>query len=185
MLNRAPEGSVSSSAEACKKPMGIDAHAQAAVRAVRRTWTRGGIEPLRLALAGAGNGWHSFTTVPATYAQALHATVAECRIWVSATPFVPPRHLKPSGRNSLEGQLLAELASRGLPTPSAIEWLDPKRDERARRLRHHVRARRHGPSPPADLGVALRIEFEKAVQGPLCLGYGSHFGLGRFVHETQ
>jgi len=163
-------------------PMGLDAHAQAAVRAVRRTWTKGGIEPLRLALAGAGNNWQSFATVPAPYAQALQETVGASRAWVSATPFVPPRHIKTKGRNSLENQVHAELASRGLPAPSAIEWLDPKQDEHARRLRHHVRARRPGPLPPADLGLALRIQFDAPVRGPLCLGYASHYGLGRFVH---
>jgi CRISPR-associated protein Csb2 len=27
----------------------------------------------------------------------------------------------------------------------------------------------------------VRIEFENEVAGPLCLGYGAHFGLGLFV----
>ncbi|MCH8036006.1 MAG: GNAT family N-acetyltransferase [Proteobacteria bacterium] len=33
------------------------------------------------------------------------------RVWVSFTPFVPPRHLKRSGKNALAGQIEAELAS--------------------------------------------------------------------------
>ena len=41
--------------------------------------------------------------------------------WKSFTPFVPPRYLKPRGKNSLEGQVRAELASRGLPAPHTIE----------------------------------------------------------------
>ena len=37
------------------------------------------------------------------------------RTWDSVTPFVPPRHLKPRGRNSLRGQIEEELAARGFP----------------------------------------------------------------------
>jgi len=166
-------------------PMGLDVQAQSAVRAVRRTWTKGGVEPLHLVLAGAGNDWRELTAVPAPYAHALSATVGASRTWVSATPFVPPRHLKARGRHCLEGLVHAELASRGMPAPRAIECLDPRHDERARRLRHHIRVHRLGPPPPMDLGLALRIRFDAPVPGPLCLGYGSHQGLGRFMHDPS
>jgi CRISPR-associated protein Csb2 len=49
-------------------------------------------------------------------------------------------------------------------------------------LRHYVRRRQRGGGPPAvDVGYALRLRFAEPVQGPLTLGYASHFGLGLFV----
>lgn len=163
-------------------PMGLDDLARAAVRATRRTYTKGGVEPLRLALAGAGNLQDVLSASAAE--NSLWRATAPSRIWISATPFVPPRHLKKRGTNSLEGQVRAELRSRGLPEPARVVWLDPRADDTARALRHHVRTRRTGPAPACDIGLALRLEFEVAVAGPLCLGYASHFGLGRFEHAA-
>jgi CRISPR-associated protein Csb2 len=161
-------------------PMGLDAQAQAAVRATRRTYTKGGTEPLCLALAGSGELGDLATPSPA--GDALRRAAAMSRTWASATPFVPPRHLKKRGTNTLEGQVRAELVARGLPEPARVLVLDPRNDEAARALRHHVRVRRSGPMPAMDVGFALRLEFEAPVPGPICLGYGSHFGLGRFDH---
>ncbi|WP_437743763.1 type I-U CRISPR-associated protein Csb2 [Sorangium sp. So ce1504] len=47
--------------------------------------------------------------------------VRAAKVWKSVLPFVPPRHLKRQGANSLEGQVQAELASRGLPQAERIE----------------------------------------------------------------
>jgi len=161
-------------------PMGLDAHAQAAVRATRRTYTKDGTEPLRLALAGAGE-LHELLA-PSAPAQALGRIATASKSWLSAAPFVPPRHLKARGRHTLEAQVHAELAVRGLPEPARVDVLDPRQCETARLLRHHVRRRRAGPSPAVDVGFALRIAFDAPVAGPVCLGYASHFGLGRFEH---
>ena len=76
-----------------------------------------------------------------------------------------------------DGQIIAELASRGFPAPEKIEWL---RDESIG-LRHYVRTRRNGTPPPEDYGYVLRLAFAEPVSGPLCLGYSSHFGLGLFA----
>ena len=38
------------------------------------------------------------------------------------------------------------------------------------------------PSPP--LAGFLRLDFPMPVPGPIILGYGSHFGLGQFVHQA-
>ena len=40
-----------------------------------------------------------------------------------------------------------------------------------------------GIGPPIDTGFAIRLRFDSRVVGPICLGYGSHFGLGRFAAE--
>jgi hypothetical protein len=44
---------------------------------------------------------------------------------------------------------------------------------------HRFRSRR-GEKQPDALGTFLRLTFAEPVQGPLALGYGSHFGLGLF-----
>lgn len=98
------------------------------------------------------------------------------RHWVSLTPFVPSRFLKRSGRNGLEGQVVAELAWRGLPAPVRVEV-----DERP--MWRHFRCSRQdeGKGPPQRRWFGLRLVFNEPVRGPLLLGYGSHFGLGQFV----
>ncbi len=160
-------------------PDGMDALDQRALRMGRGTYTKGGVGALRLAWAGAGQRLN-FTSFPAPWGEALAHTIGYARHWVSATPFVPPRHLKSRGEHTLEGQVRAELEVRGLPEPLSVEWLDPQHDDHARRLRHHVRVRRFGPAPPVNVGLVLRLSFAEPVAGPICLGYGSHFGLGRF-----
>lgn len=139
------------------------------------------------------------------------------RVWQSLTPFVPPRFLKSSGRNSLEGQVAAELTSRGFPEPTSVEvqvetdgkmtWL-PAEEFWAlwKRRDALVTLRSDEPSPevrqgsgtvlmpawrsfrrerladdrkpPVALGVGLRVGFDEPVLGPMCIGYGSHYGLG-------
>lgn len=93
-------------------PMGFDEGALAAVRRLRETRRKANVPKLFLTLAGLGQ-LHDF--------EHLVRHVRRAASWVSATPFVPPRHLKPRGANSLEGQVRAELASRGLPMPTALE----------------------------------------------------------------
>jgi CRISPR-associated protein Csb2 len=99
------------------------------------------------------------------------------RVWESATPFVPPRFIKRAGRNTLLGQVSAELASRGLPAVVTFECVP----DLTRQLRHHVRCRHHGGVPPlCDIGFGLRLTLAQAIDGPLTLGYAAHFGLGMF-----
>lgn len=160
-------------------PEGLSEQEQLALRHIRATFTKGGVGALRLAWVGAGS-LADLARLPAPQGAALHRSLGGGRQWMSATPFVAPRHLKSRGANTLAGQVAAELASRGLPAPVDVQWLDPREHELARQLRHVVRRRRSGPQPPVDQGLALRLRFAEPVHGPLCLGYGSHFGLGRF-----
>lgn len=163
-------------------PAGLDGIAQAAVRAVRRTYTKGGIEPLRVAVAGFGD-LSDFRRMPGLHGENLRAIlgpVEGATKWVSITPFIAPRYLKKNGRNTLAGQVASELASRGFPAPAGTRILAPGEQPDLLRHRHFVRRRRRGPQPPIDFGYSLEICFDKPVSGPLCLGYGSHFGLGLF-----
>lgn len=92
-------------------PMGFEANAIEAVRKTRKTYAKN-LPVLFVTLAGLGRRGDFEQLVP---------HVGEARVWTSTTPFVPPRHLKPRGGNSLEGQIRAELESRGLPGPARVE----------------------------------------------------------------
>jgi CRISPR-associated protein Csb2 len=164
-------------------PMGLGAEAQGAVRTLRRTWTKGGAGELQLAVAGHGD-IKTLLSLPAPLGRNIERILggrAGSRVWLSATPFVPPKFLKSRGRNTLEGQIATELASRGLPEFLTIEVL--QRESIA--FRHFVRARnRGGAPPPIDVGYAIRLSFADLITGPIALGYASHFGLGLFVSAS-
>lgn len=176
-------------------PGRLGSDAQAAVRSARRTFTKGGIEPLRLALGGAGDLADS-AFLHGFYGRRIAQLTNKASVWKSITPFVPPRHVKAHGKNTIEGQVRAELQSRKFPEPAAVHQLAPvfnlgnvsELGERVTesdqitwsRFRHFVLVRRDGPKPPVNFGFAIQLEFERPVSGPIALGYGSHFGLGLF-----
>jgi CRISPR-associated protein Csb2 len=165
--------------------------AQQAIASLRKTWTKGRNADLQVSLIGRGT-LDSLRRLPEPLTSGINSLlgpVAGATNWISATPFVPPRYLKRSGKNTLEGQIASELASRGLPELVRVEQLDrtatESDGERARTLRHFVRVRRHRATvPPLDVGFALRIELTRPCLGPLGIGYGSHFGLGLFQVEN-
>ncbi|MDE0190440.1 MAG: type I-U CRISPR-associated protein Csb2 [Gammaproteobacteria bacterium] len=179
-------------------PAGLSADAQAAIRRARRTPTKGAVDPLRLALAGRGH-LRDLTELRGDYGLGIARIQGPSDVWESLTPFVPPRHIKNRGRNTLAGQVRAELLSRRLPEPTDVQCLAPRSGvqdgtlatpmEQAtgqstpewHRLRHFVRSRQRGPQPPADVGFAIRVAFAEPVCGPIAIGYGSHFGLGLFA----
>lgn len=164
-------------------PMGLDTAAQTSVRAVRRTFTKGGVGPLRLALVGSGSMtvMRGLAGVRGETLRSLIGPSAGAMEWMSATPLVPPRYLKKRGRNTLAGQVISELAARGYPEPTGISVLDPRSDARFLRMRHFIRSRYRGPAAPVDVWFSLVLRFAEPINGPLCLGYGCHFGLGMFV----
>ncbi len=161
-------------------PMGLGPVAQEAIRSLKRTWTKGGVGELQVALAGQGD-LRSLRQLPSPLGESVAIILGEgdARTWTTISPFVPPRHAKRRGANTVEGQVLSELASRGLPsaTVEVLPW-----DETTRSLRHAVRVRRYpAKPPPVDAGFAVRLVFAESVPGPITLGYGSHFGLGLFA----
>lgn len=170
-------------------PMGLDADAQRAVRALRQTYAKGGVGALKLALAAAG-ALDDLQRMPGPFGDGLRAIVPPmpgATEWVSRTPFVPPRYLKARGANSLMGQVAAELDSRALPGLAELKILDPREQDSYLRHRHFISLRRYGPPPPIDFGYSLRIRLHGPCRGPLALGYGSHFGLGLLgpVHRGE
>lgn len=174
-------------------PMGFDSDAQAAVRKVRHEVAKKAKRPHRVAVAAMGGRSDMLQIKPGVDAQLIERLQnlmggkTGSKEWVSITPFVPPRFLKRAGKNSLEGQIQAELAARGLPEAVNIEILKPNQAtsddaELARKGRHFVRRRsRAGAAPPVDCGFMVRLTFAGPVQGPVVLGYGCHFGLGMMV----
>lgn len=178
-------------------PGGLGADAQAAIRRARRTPTKGAEEPLRLALAGHGHV-RDLIELQGDYGQGIARIQGPSVVWESLTPFVPPRYIKKRGRNTLDGQVRAELLSRSFPEPTVVHRLAPQSgvpdgtltpSQQAtgqgvaewHDLRHFVRYRQRGPQPPANVGFAIRLEFARPVCGPVAIGYGSHFGLGLFT----
>jgi len=159
--------------------MGLGARAQRALRSLRRTYMKGGVDELQVAVAGIGalNDLRAMGSGLSRAADELLGPTAGAASWVSKTPFVPPRHLKKSGRSSVIGQVEAELKVRGFP-PVKVGVLGWTGETLA--LRHFVRRRRRGPQPPLDIGFAIHLRFDSPVGGPICLGYASHFGLGLF-----
>ena len=181
---------------------GLDIKAQAAIRAARKTFTKGGIEPLRLALAATGD-FEDLVKLVDEYGQDHHgqriARLTEpVSNWQSVTPFVPPRYIKMRGKNSLEGQIRSELSTRGFPNPTSVIVLAPSTQHQSvvpesgtvdkngtttwNHFRHFKLVRQRGPQPVLNCWFAIRLEFESRVRGPIAIGYGSHFGLGLFEH---
>jgi CRISPR-associated protein Csb2 len=162
-------------------PMGFREIAQPALRRLRKTWAKG-IDDIAVTLLGIGSR-ESFLEVGGNKIPEL----ASSATWVSRTPFIPPRFLKADGKDSLEGQVRAELRRRGLPDLATAPMVTLPADENeagreARRFRHFARTRREGgiPGPPPGQ-FHLTLTLQSAVAGPLCLGWGCHFGLGSFV----
>lgn len=155
----------------------LGALAQSAARSVRRTYTKGGVWELQVALAGQG-ALDNLRALPERFGASVQRLLGPTLEWRSATPFIVPRHLKKRGANTLEGQVNAELAARGLPS-ATVEVLPWTAETLAQR--HFVRRRRRGaPQPVLDAAFVLRLTFNEPVPGPICLGYASHFGMGRF-----
>lgn len=167
-------------------PMGLSGAAQTAIRNLKRTWTKGGVGELQIALAGGGS-LAELRSLPAPLDRGIEKLLGPqegAKVWISVSPFVPPRFLKRRGANTLTGQIAAELASRSLPPPEHLRVL-PWTGERLA-LRHFARCRKRGGAPPpVDIGYVVELQFAEPVAGPLMLGYASHFGLGLFYAQGR
>jgi CRISPR-associated protein Csb2 len=161
-------------------PMGFGPPAARAIRRLRRTWAKG-MDDIAVTLIGIGRK-ESFRNVGGKPVRELESGTT----WVSRTPFVPPRFLKSHGKDSVEGQIRIELERRGLPHLTAPPTIAvPKNDNeagrRARWFRAFARSRQGNPgTPPAGL-FHVTFTLVRPVEGPISLGWGSHFGLGLFV----
>ena len=158
-------------------PCGFDRHDLAAIGALRTIFGRDNRPGIRLVLTGIGNA-EQFGDAP---------VFARSRRWRSVTPFSLPRFANrgagkpPRPRDLPEAQLARELRARGLPEPVSIkriEGYEAGGRPMVRWLEFHTRRFK------GDQGNGLagfEIEFAEAIQGPLALGFGCHFGLGLFL----
>lgn len=164
--------------------MGLSGNAQSAIRAARTTYTKGGLEPMRLAMAANGS-FDDLAGLPGRYGARLAQVLGPATKWRSLTPFVASRHLKRRGKNTLKGQVVSELEFRGLPHPISVNVQSLKSAAPYQQFRHFVLSRQSGPQPPRPVGFAVELEFSEPIAGPIALGYASHFGLGIFLSETD
>ncbi len=159
--------------------MGLRGAAQHAIRSLRRTWTKGGAGEIQLAVAAAGDV-EVLRAFPSAMGDAITGLIGPAggsTIWQSVTPFIAPKTIDRRSSRSIPAQVNAELRSRSLPEAVEVE-ID---SDLTKSFRHYVRRRsRAGIQPKNESGLGLRIRLPVRVQGPLSLGYASHYGLGLF-----
>ena len=163
---------------------GINREIQARLDRITRLWLTsrqrsedvdiepGSVGNWRLALEGFGS--------PADFASGARIFGTSSR-WRSVTPFLASGHLKAAGycgevRRLLQrrGQHAADIGVRELKTIDVAGT--------QRRATHFHRSRSHGrEAQPDAAGALLNIVLPSALEGPLAIGYGSHFGLGLFI----
>lgn len=171
-------------------PMGLGHEAQRALRSLRRTPMKGGVGELQVAVAASGE-LDILRRLPPPLNRTVESILGASqgsKVWRSLTPFVPPKTMDRRASRQVQAQVNRELVNRGLPVAQDVEILPGLTME----LRHFVRQRRgrggasldEAPSPRNDVGFGLRLTFLEPVQGPLLLGYASHYGLGLFVAES-
>ena len=132
----------------------------------------GAVKEWRLALEGFGR--------PADFAGGARI-FGTSRRWRSVTPFLASGHLKATG---YPGEVRRLLKRRGLDATDVD--VKPRRTidvgGTARPAIHFHRFRSRGREVQPDAaGALLDIVLPEAIEGPLAIGYGSHFGLGLFV----
>ena len=145
-------------------------------RAVEKRVDVGGVKKWRLALEGFGT--------PADFSGAARVFSTSSR-WRSVTPFLAAGHLKASG---YQGEVRRLLGLRGLQDAQVGVTLCggimvggvERRTVHFRRSRSRGRERQPDPA-----GAFLDLVFPEPLQGPVALGYGSHFGLGLFSARLE
>jgi len=111
--------------------------------------------------------------------------VGPATVWESYTPFATTRHRgkKQTWEQHMAAEVRRECGYRDLPAPSSVEllsesdadrrvsggWLDFRRHRAKESLRQAHRA------------TGYRLVFDSPVQGPICIGALSHYGLGMFL----
>ena len=132
----------------------------------------GSVKEWRLALEGFGK--------PADFAGGA-GVFATSRRWRSVTPFLAAGHLKAAG---YQGEVCRLLQRRGRPAADIevgeLKTIDVGGTPRRAIHFHRFRSRGREAQPDAA-GALLDIVLPEAIEGPLAIGYGSHFGLGLFV----
>ncbi|MXZ47820.1 MAG: type I-U CRISPR-associated protein Cas5/Cas6 [Candidatus Dadabacteria bacterium] len=158
-------------------PEGLSTDVRVKLDRLTRLWING--FEWRLALEGFGN--------PEDFSDSSKI-LGTGRVWVSITPFLATGHLKSQGYPSEVKRLLKrrEILPEHLVDDVQIEVLPSIRIGGAdRRTAYFHRFRSQGQEKQTDSqGALLRLNFPEPINGPLCLGYACHFGLGLFVLQS-
>ena len=171
--------------------MGFDDKARRAIEQVRKLWHRKLDQEVEMVLLGLGNpSDFAGTNRRAGHSLAIHRS----QRWRSRTPFVPTRHgkLRKDGSKKLDEDdywiggprhdLKRLLIENGLPEPHKIEPLEATEldGKKTRWLEFRTDRSRGGGRRSTYRGFGFEIEFDESVDGPICVGYGAHYGLGYF-----
>ena len=164
---------------------GIDDHTRTKLDRITRLWLppRKRAEDAskmewRLALEGFGK--------PADFAGGARI-LGVSRRWRSTTPFLAAGYLKAA---RYEGEVRRLLRNRGMDVRFGFDVTDVSVTElqeissggtSRRAIQFHRFRSRGREMQPDAAGALLDIVFPNPVEGPIALGYGSHFGLGLFV----
>ena len=168
---------------------GFDDDARRALSKLTSVWGHGGHD-IQMILLGFGQP-EDFGGNNAGAGQSL--ILHQSKQWVSLTPFVPTRHLKPKSdadglpiggpEHDLRRLLRLHLPGVDVVLPIEREKIAPVRNLRWLQFQRH---RKGGEGlRVGELAYGFRIRFDVAVRGPLAVGYGAHFGLGLFVPMIQ
>ena len=128
---------------------------------------------------------HEQLVASGTVATNTLAILQPSKSFVSATPMVLRKYLSRHGKKSFEGQVREELMERGLPDPKSIERISNQEMVKSKLKGYLLRRRAGKNQPPHESSWACRITFNRPVDGPITLGYASHFGLGLFRSDIK
>ena len=175
-------------------PDGIDRDVQAKLDRITRLWVErkqraddedvnvAGTEEWRLALEGFATPSHFTDSAP----------IFGCSTrWRSATPFVAAGHLKADRHAGEFRRLVRRIGMDGTLGFDATkvdvrELTEVDVGGSTRHALHFHRFRSRGREKQHDTaGALLQVTFPVPVNGPLVMGYGSHFGLGLFVAQPR
>jgi CRISPR-associated protein Csb2 len=163
---------------------GLSARAVAAIAAVRWAYAKG-ISDLSINFAGSGaiEELKRQLDLEPKVREGATAIMGTSRIWSSITPYVFSRYLQNHGKKTPANQIRTELQQRGFDDPVAIRfWTSAEMV--AKDLKGYTIRRQAGKKqPPSSNSWAMTIEFAEPQQGPMALGYASHYGLGLFQAE--
>ena len=171
--------------------MGFDDKSRRAIEKVRKLWDKKLDEDVGVVLLGFGER-EDFAGDKRQAGQSL--ALHESNIWQSRTPFVPTRHGKKTSAGDRKydddgfwiggprHDLRRILVENGYPEPVRIEEIEATEldGSKTRWLEFRTDRGRGGGKRATYRGFGFEIEFDEVVAGPLCAGYGSHYGLGQF-----
>lgn len=165
---------------------GFSSRAIASLSSVRWAYAKG-IERLSVNLAGMGSVEQiarQLGTVGKCDVMGL-APLQTSSVWHSVTPLVLRKFAHKRGKKTPEGQIREEIIQRGFDEPTQIAiW--PSSKMVSHHLKGYVLQRKQGKQqPPCAASWGATIHFANPQQGPICLGYASHFGLGLFGAEPE